>query len=132
MDLPQNAKPNGCRWVYKIKHHGDDTIERFKARLVSKGYNYIKGLDYFETYSLVAKLTILRIVVALVSINSCHLHQLDIKNAFLHGELQEDMYMTTLPSVKHAKHKKVCKLVKVGCEYGSKKLPRGGGVNIPK
>lgn len=68
MDLPLNVKPIGYRWVYKIKHHDEGTIERFKVRLVFKGYNQIEGLDYFKTCSHVAKLTTVRTVVDLASI----------------------------------------------------------------
>lgn len=86
-----------------MKHHADGIIERFKATLVAKSYKQFEGLDYFETYSQVSKLTIIITIVALVSINSWHLHKLDVNNAFLHRELQEDVYMKIPPGVKLAK-----------------------------
>jgi hypothetical protein len=83
----------GCKWVYKIKRHTDGSISRFKARLIAKGFHQQAGLDYDETFSLVIKPTIVKIILTLAAQFSWPLRQLDISNAFLHGFLKEDVYM---------------------------------------
>uniref|UniRef100_A0A2N9ISY4 Reverse transcriptase Ty1/copia-type domain-containing protein n=1 Tax=Fagus sylvatica TaxID=28930 RepID=A0A2N9ISY4_FAGSY len=113
----------GCKWVFRIKRHADGSIERYKARLVAKGFHQQPDIDYSETFSPVIKPITIRTVLSLAVASHWDIRQLDITNAFLHGVLSEDVYMTQPPGfVHHSFPNHICRLHKA--IYGLKQAPR--------
>ncbi|GJT27479.1 zinc finger, CCHC-type containing protein [Tanacetum coccineum] len=89
-DLPPGCKPLGCKWIFKRKLKVDGTIEKFKARLVIQGFKQKSRIDYFDTYALVARISTIRLLIAMASIHNLIIHQMDVKTPFLNGELDEE------------------------------------------
>ena len=90
VDKPIEAKIIDCRWLFKIKYQSNGAIARFKAKLAAKGFNQSSGFDYNETFSPVARYTTLRILLSLCAKFDNEAYQMDVKNAFLNGKLEEE------------------------------------------
>ncbi|CAN6692111.1 unnamed protein product [Malus baccata var. baccata] len=91
--LPPNKNVVGCKWIYKVKKHPDGSVAHYKARLVAKGFSQEAGLDYYETFSPIVKPTTMRLMLSLAASKWWKLKQLDVKNAFLHRFLEEEVFM---------------------------------------
>ncbi|WVZ14421.1 hypothetical protein V8G54_011987 [Vigna mungo] len=121
--LPEGMKKIGVKWVFKTKLNEKGEVDKYKARLVAKGYAQQFGVDYNEVYAPVAKWDTIRSIIALAAQKNWPLYQLDVKSAFLHGELRETVYVKQPPGfVKIGEEEKVYKLKKA--LYGLKQAPR--------
>jgi transposase InsO family protein len=121
--FPKGKKVVNCKWVYTVKQNPDGNVERYKARLVAKGYSQTYGIDYDETFAPVAKMSTVRTLISCAANFDWPLHQLDVKNAFLHGDLQKEVYMEIPPGFATSQTEgKVLRLKK--SLYGLKQSPR--------
>ncbi|GKB94911.1 zinc finger, CCHC-type containing protein [Tanacetum coccineum] len=122
-NLPLGCKPLGFKWIFKTNLTIDGTIKKFKARLVIQGFRKKLGINYFDTYAPVVRISTIRLLIALASIHNLIIHQMDVKPAFLNGELVEEVYMNQPQGIiMPGNENKVCKLIK--SLYGLKQAPK--------
>ena len=131
VELPSGVEPIGLKWVFKIKRNTDGSINKFKARLVAKGYVQRHGIDYDEVFAPVAKVETIHLIIALAASHGGEIHHLDVKTAFLHGELKEEVYVVQPDGfVIKGQEAKVYKLKKA--LYGLRQAPRAWNVKLNK
>lgn len=120
--LPLGKNVVGCAWKYKVKFNPNGIVNKPKSQLVAQGFTQVEGVDYHESFSLVAKRQTICILIHLATVNHWPLHHIDINNAFLHGYLSEEIYMCPPPGYSKAKPGEVCKLNRF--LYGLKQASR--------
>ena len=122
VECPSGVTPLGCRWVYSVKVKADGSLDRHKAQLVALGNHQQYGVNYEETFAPMTKMTTIITILAIAASQKWCLHQLYVKNAFLHGDLNEDIYMRPPTSLFSTPTSAACKLRK--SLYGLKQAPR--------
>jgi hypothetical protein len=120
---PKDKSSVSSKWIYKIKHAVDGSVEKFKARFVSRGFTQKEGIDYEETFSLVAKYTSIQTIIDLTPVLGWKLHQMDVKTTFLNGKIEHEVFVEQLDGfVLHNKGTHIWKLRKAF--YGLKQAPK--------
>ena len=123
VNLPPGAKAIGVKWIFKTKLNEHGEVDKYKARLVAKGYSQQQGVDFTEVFAPVARMDTIRLILAIASCKGWTVLQLDVKSAFLHGEINEDVYVDQPKGyVREGSEHKVYKLQKA--LYGLKQAPR--------
>ncbi|CAM8923694.1 unnamed protein product [Rhodiola kirilowii] len=121
--LSQGCNPLDSKWIFTKKMKVDGTIEKYKERLVIKGYRQKEGLDYFDTFSPMTRITSIRMIIDIAALRNLEIHQMDVKTAFLNGDIEEEIYMEQLKGcIVLGQERKVCKLVK--SLYSLKQAPK--------
>jgi hypothetical protein len=120
--LPEGRKPISCKWVFKIKHGVHGEVERYKAIVMARGFTQTYGVDYNETFALVAKFVSIHCILALAAIEDMEIHQMDVKITFLNGDLEKEIYMEQPEGFTQEGEHLVCKLHK--SLHGLKQSPR--------
>jgi hypothetical protein len=131
LEMPPNGvKPIPCKWVYKVKKDATGGFERFKARLVIKGFRQKEGIDFHEVFAPVSKFATARTLFSKAAAEGMEIHHVDIKTAFLNGELEEKIYMTQPPGFEEGPPGMACRLIKT--LYGLKQAPRAWYTRLMK
>ena len=119
--LPSRRSVVGCKWIYKIKTRSDGSIERYKDRLIAKGFTQEYEINYEEIFTLVARISFVRTLLAVTAASKWDLFQMDVKNVFFNGDLSEEVYMQPHPGLS-VESNKVWRLRHT--LYGLKQAPR--------
>ncbi|KAA0066490.1 gag/pol protein [Cucumis melo var. makuwa] len=129
VDQPDGVKPIGCKWIYKRKRGADGKVQTFQARLVAKGYTQVEGVDYEKTFSPVAMLKSIRILLSIAAYFDYEIWQMDVKTAFLNGNLEETIYMQQPEGfIIPGQEQKICKLNR--SIYGLKQASRSWNIRF--